>query len=159
MKILEKCKDTVGRRPWLPAAVYLFFYGLFALTILTAVANLVPGEYRLWEELDKDDLAIVARISGAIGRVMIIYAMLLVVVPLLFLMKRSVRCVALRVWGYGVGAILSSILLTFLLAPLVFVGCLELDSADRENGDAIEEIQDGVNSVECGLKNDASLND
>ena len=159
MKFFEKTRDVLGRRPWLPAAVYLFFYGLFALTILTAVANLVPGEYRLWEELDKDDLAIVARISGAIGRVMIIYAMLLVVVPLLFLMKRGVRSVALRVWGYGVGAIVSSIVLAFLIAPIVFVGCLELDSADRENGDAIEEIQDGVNSVECGLKNDASLND
>lgn len=153
MKFFEKTRDVLERRPWLPAAVYLFFYGLFALTIFIAVANLVPGKYRLWEELDKVELAIIARISEAICRVMVAYAMLLVVVPLLFLMKRGVRSVALRVWGYGVGAIVSSIVLAFLIAPLVFVGCLELSSAEQEN-DEIEEIRDWTNSTECGPKND-----
>ena len=153
MKFFEKTRDVLGRRPWLPAAVYLFFYGLFALTIFIAVANLVPGKYRLWEELDKAELAIIARISEAICRVMVAYAMLLVVVPLLFLMKRGVRSVALRVWGYGVGAIVSSIVLAFLIAPIVFVGSMELGLAEQEN-DEIEEIRDWTNSTECGSKND-----
>ena len=153
MKFFEKTRDVLERRPWLPAAVYLFFYGLFALTIFIAVANLVPGKYRLWEELDKAELAIIARISEAICRVMVAYAMLLVVVPLLFLMKRGVRSVALRVWSYGVGAIVSSIVLAFLIAPIVFVGSMELGLAEQEN-DEIEEIRDWTNSTECGSKND-----
>ena len=153
MKFFEKTRDVLERRPWLPAAVYLFFYGLFALTIFIAVANLVPGKYRLWEELDKAELAIIARISEAICRVMVAYAMLLVVVPLLFLMKRGVRSVALRVWGYGVGAIVSSIVLAFLIAPIVFVGSMELGLAEQEN-DETEEIRDWTNSTECGSKND-----
>lgn len=153
MKFFEKTRDVLGRRPWLPAVVYLFFYGLFALTIFIAVANLVPGKYRLWEELDKAELAIIARISEAICRVMVAYAMLLVVVPLLFLMKRGVRSVALRVWCYGVGAIVSSIVLAFLIAPIVFVGSMELGLAEQEN-DEIEEIRDWTNSTECGSKND-----
>ena len=153
MKFFEKTRDVLERRPWLPAAVYLFFYGLFALTIFIAVANLVPGKYRLWEELDKAELAIIARISEAICRVMVAYAMLLVVVPLLFLMKRGVRSVALRVWGYGVGAIVSSIVLAFVIAPIVFVGSMELGLAEQEN-DETEEIRDWTNSTECGSKND-----
>lgn len=153
MKFFEKTRDVLGRRPWLPAAVYLFFYGLFALTIFIAVANLVPGKYRLWEELDKAELAIIARISEAICRVMVAYAMLLVVVPVLFLMKRGVRSVALRVWGYGVGAIVSSIVLAFLIAPIVFVGSMELGLAEQEN-EEIKEIRDWTNSTECGSKND-----
>ena len=143
----------LGRRPWLPAAVYLAVYGLFVLTLFVAVSNMIPGRFRLWEELNKADLAIVARISGAIARIMVGYAMLLVVVPLLFLMKRGFCGVALRVWGYGIGAIVSSIALTFLMAPLVFVGGLELDAAERQNDETVE-IRDWTNSTECGSKND-----
>ena len=151
--IWRRGKSVLGCRPWLPAAVYLAVYGLFVLTLFVAVSNMIPGRFRLWEELNKADLAIVARISGAIARVMIVYAILLVVVPLLFLMKRNLRYVALRVWGYGIGAIVSSIALTFLMAPLVFVGGLELDAAERQN-DETEEIRDWTNSTECGSKND-----
>ena len=154
MRIGRRGRRVLNRRPWLPAVVYLTLYGIFALTIFVAVSNMIPGRFRLWEELDKAELAIVARISGAIIRVMVVYAMLLAVVPLLFLMKHSVRSVALRVWGYGVGAIASSIVLAFLIAPIVFVGCLELDSAGRENKDETEEIRDWTNSTECGSKND-----
>ena len=153
-RIGRKVRRALRRRPWLPAVVYLALYGLFAVTIFVAVSNMIPGRFRLWEELNKDDLAIVARISGAIIRVMIVYAMLLAVVPLLFLMKRGVRCVALRVWGYGFGAIASSIVLAFLMAPLVFVGGLELDVAERENDTEVEMIRDWTNSTECGSKND-----
>lgn len=153
-RIGRKVRRALRRRPWLPAVVYLALYGLFAVTIFVAVSNMIPGRFRLWEELNKDDLAIVARISGAIIRVMIAYAMLLAVVPLLFLMKRGVRCVALRVWGYGFGAIASSIVLAFLMAPLVFVGGLELDAAERENDTEVEMIRDWTNSTECGSKND-----
>ena len=153
MKFFEKVKDLLGRRTWLPTAVYLVLYGLFVVTIFVAGSNMIPGRFRLWEELNKADLAIVARISGAIARVMIVYAILLVVVPLLFLMKRNLRYVALRVWGCGIGAIVSSIALTFLMAPLVFVGGLELDAAERQN-DETEEIRDWTNSTECGPKND-----
>ena len=116
------------RRPWLPAAVYLVLYGLFVVTILVTGSNMIPGQFRLWEEFDKADLAIVARSSGAIARVMVGYAMLQAVVPWMFLMRRGVRYATLRVWGYGVGAILASIALAFLIAPIVFVSCLELDS-------------------------------
>lgn len=154
MKMFEKAMGVLGRRPWLPAAVYLVLYGLFVVTILVAGSNMIPGQFRLWEEFDKADLAIVARIGGAIAIVMVVYAMLLVVVPLLFLMNRGVRYAALRVWGYGVGAILASIALAFLIAPIVFVGCLELDSAEREKGDEIEEVRDWTNSTECGSRND-----
>ena len=154
MRIGRRGRRVLSRRPWLPAVVYLVLYGLFAVTIFVAVSNMIPGRFRLWEELDKTDLAIVARISGAIARVMVVYAMLLVVVPLLFLMKRGVRSVALRVWGYGVGAIVSSIVLVFLMAPLVFVGGLELDAAERENDVDVEMIRDWTNSTECGPEND-----
>ena len=118
MSFLEKTRDTLECRPWLPAAVYLVLYGLFVVTIFVAGSNMVSGQFRLWEELDKADLAIVARISGAIARVMVGYAMLLAVVPLLFLMRRGVRYAALRVWGYGVGAILA-LLLNFLGVPVL----------------------------------------
>jgi len=143
----------LDRRPWLPAAVYLALCGLVALIVFVAVANLVPGKFRLWAELDKADLVIVARISTAIGRVMVIYALLLVVIPLLFLLKRDIRRLVLRVWGYGIGAIALSIVVAFLFAPLVFVGGLELDAAVREGGEE-ERVRDWTNSTECGPKND-----
>lgn len=133
-RILRRGLVILGRRPWLPAAVYLALSCFLALSIFVAVANLVPGKFRLWAELDKADLAVVARISNAIGRVMVAYAMLLVVMPLLFLVKREVRSIALRVWGYGVGAIVLSIFAAFLSSPLVFIAGLELESAIREAG-------------------------
>ena len=153
-RAVRSCRRVLVRRPWLPAAVYLVLYGLFVVTIFVAGSNMVSGQFRLWEELDKADLAIVARISGAIARVMVGYAMLLAVVPLLFLMRRGVRYATLRVWGYGVGAILASIALAFLIAPIVFVSCLELDSTGRERGEETEEVRDWTNSTECGPKND-----
>ena len=153
-RTVRSCRRVLGRRPWLPAAVYLVLYGLFVVTIFFAGSNMVSGQFRLWEELDKADLAIVARISGAIARVMVGYAMLLAVVPLLFLMKRGVRSVALRIWGYGVGGIVSSIVLAFLMGPLVFVGGLELDAAERENDSGVEAVRDWTNGTECGPKND-----
>ena len=153
MKLLEKCKDTVGRRPWLPAAVYFVLYGLVALTYFVAVANLIPARYRLWEELDKSELAVVAKVGTAVLRIMVVYALLLLVVPLFFLVIRTARRIALRVFGFGIVTIVFSIVLAFLIAPIVFVGSMELGLAEQEN-DEIEEVRDWTNSIECGPKND-----
>ena len=153
MKLLEKCKDMVGRRPWLPAAVYFVLYGLVALTYFVAVANLIPARYRLWEELDKSELAVVAKVGTAVLRVMVAYALLLLVVPLFFLVIRNARRTALSVFGFGIVTIVFSIVLAFMIAPIIYVGSLELGLAEQAN-DETEEIRDWTNSTECGSKND-----
>lgn len=153
MKLLEKCKDTVGRRPWLPAAVYFVLYGLVALTYFVAVANLIPARYRLWEELDKSELAVMAMVVTAVLRIMVVYALLLLVVPLFFLVIRTARRIALRVFGFGIVTIVFSIVLALTVAPIIYVGSMELGLAEQEN-DETEEIRDWTNSTECGSKND-----
>lgn len=153
MKFFEKTRDVLGRRPWLPAAVYFVLYGLVALTYFVAVANLIPARYRLWEELDKSELAVMAMVGTAVLRIMVVYALLLLVVPLFFLVIRTARRIALRVFGFGIVTIVFSIVLAFLVAPIVFVGSMELGLAEQEN-DEIEEIRDWTNSTECGSKND-----
>ena len=153
MKMFEKVKGLLGRRPWLPAAVYFVLYGLVALTYFVAVVNLIPARYRLWEELDKSELAVVANVGTAALRVMVVYALLLLVVPLFFLVIRNARRTALRVFGFGIVTIVVSIVLAFMAAPVVYVGSLELGLAEQEN-DETEEIRDWTNSTECGSKND-----
>ena len=37
MNFIEKTRDVLGRRPWLPAAVYFVFYGLVALTCFVEI--------------------------------------------------------------------------------------------------------------------------
>ena len=153
MKFFEKTRDVLGRRPWLPAAVYFVLYGLVALTYFVAVANLIPARYRLWEELDKSELAVVAKVGTAVLRIMVVYALLLLVVPLFFLVIRTARRIALRVFGFGIVTIVFSIVLALMVAPIIYVGSMELGLAEQEN-DEIEEIRDWTNSTECGSKND-----
>lgn len=153
MKFFEKTRDVLGRRPWLPAAVYFVLYGLVALTYFVAVANLIPARYRLWGELDKSELAIMAMVGTAVLKIMVVYALLLLVVPLFFLVIRNARKTALRVFGFGIVTIVFSIVLAFMVAPIVYVGSMELGSAEQEN-DEIEEIRDWTNSTECGSRND-----
>ena len=153
MKFFEKTRDVLGRRPWLPAAVYFVLYGLVALTYFVAVANLIPARYRLWEELDKSELAVVAKAGTAVLRIMVVYALLLLVVPLFFLAIRNARKTALRVFGFGIVTIVFSIVLALMVAPIIYVGSMELGLAEQEN-DEIEEIRDWTNSTECGPKND-----
>ena len=153
MKFFEKTRDVLGRRPWLPAAVYFVLYGLVALTYFVAVANLIPARYRLWEELDKSELAVVAMVGTAALRIMIVYAVLLLVVPLFFLVIRNARKTALRVFGFGIVTILFSIVLAFMVAPIIYVGSFELGLAEQAN-DETEEIRDWTNSTECGSRND-----
>lgn len=153
MKFFEKTRDVLGCRPWLPAAVYFVLYGLVALAYFVAVANLIPARYRLWEELDKSELAVVAKVGTAVLRIMVVYALLLLVVPLFFLVIRTARRIALRVFGFGIVTIVFSIVLAFVIAPIVFVGSMELGLAEQEN-DETEEIRDWTNSTECGSKND-----
>ena len=158
MKFFEKTRDVLERRPWLPAAVYFVLYGLVALVYFIAVANLIPGRYRLWEELDKSELAVMARVGTAALRMMVVYALLLLVVPLFFLVIRNARRTALRVFGFGIITIVFSIVLAFMVAPVIYVGSLELSLAEQEN-DETDETRDWTNSTECGSKNDAVLND
>ena len=153
MKFFEKTRDVLGRRPWLPAAVYFVLYGLVALTYFVAVANLIPARYRLWEELDKSELAVVAKVGTAVLRIMVVYALLLLVVPLFFLVIRTARRIALRVFGFGIVTIVFSIVLALMVAPIIYVGSMELGLAEQEN-DETEEIRDWTNSTECGSKND-----
>ena len=153
MKFFEKTRDVLGRRPWLPAAVYFVLYGLVVLTYFVAVANLIPGRYRLWEELDKSELAVVAKVGTAVLRIMVVYALLLLVVPLFFLVIRNARKTALRVFVFGIVTILFSIVLAFMVAPIIYVGSFELGLAEQAN-DETEEIRDWTNSTECGSKND-----
>lgn len=153
MKFFEKTRDVLGRCPWLPAAVYFVLYGLVALTYFVAVANLIPARYRLWEELDKSELAVVAKVGTAVLRVMVAYALLLLVVPLFFLVIRNARRTALSVFGFGIVTIVFSIVLAFMIAPIIYVGSLELGLAEQAN-DETEEIRDWTNSTECGSKND-----
>jgi hypothetical protein len=133
--------------------VYFVLYGLVALTYFVAVANLIPARYRLWEELDKSELAVVAKVGTAALRVMVVYALLLLVVPLFFLAIRNARKTALRVFGVGIVTIVFSIVLAFMVAPIVYVGSMELGLAEQEN-DESEEIRDWTNSTECGSRND-----
>lgn len=153
MKFFEKTRDVLERRPWLPAAVYFVLYGLVALTYFVAVANLIPARYRLWEELDKSELAVMAMVGTAVLRIMVVYALLLLVVPLFFLAIRNARKTALRVFGFGIVTIVFSIVLAFMVAPIVYVGSMELGLAEQEN-DETEEIRDWTNSTECGSRND-----
>ena len=158
MKFSEKTRDVLERRPWLPAAVYFVLYGLVALTYFVAVANLIPARYRLWEELDKSELAVMARVGTAALRMMVVYALLLLVVPLFFFVIRNARRTALRVFGFGIITIVFSIVLAFMVAPVIYVGSLKLSLAEQEN-DETDETRDWTNSTECGSKNDAVLND
>ena len=153
MKFFEKTRDVLGRRPWLPAAVYFVLYGLVALTYFVVVANLIPARYRLWEELDKSELAVVAKVGTAVLRIMVVYALLLLIVPLFFLVIRTARRIALRVFGFGIVTIVFSIVLALTVAPIIYVGGMELGLAEQEN-DEIEEVRDWTNSIECGPKND-----
>lgn len=153
MKFFEKTRDVLGRRPWLPAAVYVVLYGLVALTYFVAVANLIPARYRLWEELDKSELAVVAKVGTAVLRVLVVYVLLLLVAPLCFLVIRNARKTALRVFGFGIVTIVFSIVLAFMVTPIIYVGSLELGWAECES-DEPEMIRDWTNSTECGPKND-----
>ena len=152
-RIVYGGSNLLKRHPWLPAAVYFVLYGLVALTYFVAVANLIPARYRLWEELDKSELAVVAKVGTAVLRIMVVYALLLLIVPLFFLVIRTARRIALRVFGFGIVTIVFSIVLALMVAPIIYVGSMELGLAEQEN-DEIEEIRDWTNSTECGSKND-----
>ena len=152
-KIVYGIANLLKKHPWLPSAVYFALYGLVALVYFVAVANLIPGRYRLWEELDKSELAVVAKVGTAVLRVMVAYALLLLVVPLFFLVIRTARRIALRVFGFGIVTIVFSIVLAFMIAPIIYVGSLELGLAEQAN-DETEEIRDWTNSTECGSRND-----
>ena len=107
MKFFEKTRDVLGRRPWLPAAVYFVLYGLVDLTYFVALANLIPARYRLWEELDKSELAVVAKVGTAVLRIwrakdtVRIVALVVPIIPLC--MKRYNTAFLMFVFGVAIG--------------------------------------------------------
>lgn len=151
--VIKAIERFLERRPWCIAGVYLLMESLKYLALAILFTNHCPSSLRFVPELSDEFAAWVSDVYDFSLKAAAVVGAVMLVVPLFFLAIRNARKTALRVFGFGIVTIVFSIVLAFMVAPIVYVGSMELGLAEQEN-DESEEIRDWTNSTECGSRND-----